>query len=236
MKIAVCYTAVANGTKTEDFAARFIVTYRAFPPGIEHDTFIISNGGVLRTGAALIFAPISPRMFPRSNSGWDIGGYFEAARGPCSGYDMMVCLGESVHFQQAGWLKRLVDVWNKVGPGMYGPFASYVVRAHLGTTAFCCAPTMFKRYPFLVENKAQRYEFEHGQGAFWRRLSQFNIPTRLVTWDGDWGPREWRKPPNILWRGDQSNCLMLCSHTERYENADAERKVKWARSADRPFK
>lgn len=236
MRIVVCYIAVANGNKTGDFAARFALTYRTFPPGANHDTFIICNGGALSSAEVLLFNGIPAKMFVRSNDGWDIGGYMEAARGPCADYDMMLCLGESVHFHRAGWLARLAEVWNKIGPGMYGPFASHVVRAHLGTTAFCCAPSMFKRYPFWVQNKAQRYEFEHGEHAFWRRLERFHIPVRLVTWDGDWGPHQWRLPPNILWRGDQSNCLMFCSHTDRYEQADPVRKKNWERSIDRPFK
>lgn len=234
MKIVVCYIAVTNGGLTEDYCARFVTTYHEFPPGIEHETIVVSNGGPLSQNITLLFWDMNASMWPRENDpGWDITAYIAAARGPCADADMILCLGESVYFHREGWLKRLVDAWAKHGPGMYGPFASNLVRSHLNTTAFFTSPVLLRQSPV---NPRDRYGWEHGEHSFWRWVSGRGMPVRLVTWDGEWEPRSWRSPPNILWRGNQSNCLMWCNHTDHYAGAAPRIKSRWANNADRPFK
>lgn len=236
MKIVVAYTTVCNGPITDEYVARFVATYREYPPGTEHDTLVISNGGPTSTGNALMLAAVNARMFVRSNDGWDIGGYLEAAKGPCREYDAMLCLGESCYFHRAGWLSRMVEAWEKFGPGMYGPFSSNAVAPHLNTTAFLTAPLFLAQYPRKVSDRWSRYDFEHRQYPFWRYLERRNLPVRLVTWDGEWEPRLWRMPRNILWRGDQTNCLMWCNHSDGYANANRRTKAEWSRRTDAPFR
>ena len=237
MRICLCYTCVTTGKRTADHAAKFLATYHQFQPGIEHDTLIICNGGPLKTEQAVMFSSLNAQLWPRQNDeGWDLTGYIEAANGPAAHYDMMLCLGESNYFHREGWLWRLAEAWEKWGPGMYGPYATNVVRAHLQTTAFACAPFLLRNYPYRVAGRKDRYEFEHGQQSLWRRTALRGMPVKLVTWDGEWDPRAWRTPKDIIWRGDQSNCLMWCNHSDGFAIADATRKESWARSADRPFK
>lgn len=236
MKIAVAYTAVVNGPLTEDYSTRFVATFHEYPPGVECDVIVICNGGMLPTRIALLFSGMNARMFPRSNEGWDVGGYIEAARGPCKDYDMMMCCGESVYFHREGWLKRIVEAWEKIGPGMYGPFSSNNVMSHLGTTAFACHPIMLTNYPVKVTERTSRYEFEHGKTSLWRRLAKMGVPVRLVTWDGEWEPMAWRVPNNILYRGNQTNCLMWCNHSDGFAAANIKRKRSWAATCDQPFK
>ena len=237
MRICIAYICVTNGKRTEDHAAKFLATYHAYPPGFEHDTLIICNGGPLPIEQAIMFTSLNARLWPRpSDDGWDISAYVDAARGPCEAYDMMLCLGESNYFHREGWLARLAEAWSKWGPGMYGPYATNVVRAHLQTTAFACPPFLLRNYPALVNSRKARYEFEHGEQSLWRRAAARGMPVKLVTWDGEWEPRAWRTPENILWRGDQSNCLMFSNHTDHYRDADERRKLNWSKSADRPFK
>lgn len=233
MRICVAYTVVSAGPISDQYASRFVATWHEFSPGAECDLLIICNGGPLPLDLALIFAPLNAQMFPRSNEDWDIGGYVAAARGPAKDYDMIVCLGESVFFHRKDWLKRLVEAWTKYGPGVYGPFASNLVRAHLNTTAFCTSPLLLQRCSMGTKD---RYSWEHGVNSFWRWVSNHGMPVRLVTWDGEWEPRLWRMPKNILWRGDQSNCLVWANHTERFAAADVSVKMNWARGADQPFK
>lgn len=236
MKIALAYIAVAHGPVTIDYSARFCATFKAFPPQAECDIFVVGNGGAVSSDVSIIFASLKATLFVRSNNGWDIGGYIDAANGPCSHYDAILCCGESIYFHRAGWLKRFCEVWERNGPGMYGAFSSNLVRPHLNTTGFMCSPTMLKSYPNKINSKADRYEFEHGAHSFWKRLMYKGVPVRLVTWCGEYVPMNWRFPHNILWRGDQSNCLMWCQHTDRYVNADPATKMNWARKADTPYK
>jgi hypothetical protein len=232
----VAYTAVCNGSATTDFAARFVSTWHETPPGIETDLMIICNGGPLNIEQNILFSLLKAKMFPRSNDGWDIGGQIEAARGPCADYDIVLFAGESVYFHREGWLKRLVDAYAKHGPGMYGVFSSNNVRGHLQTTAYFCPPLLLRQYPNKVFTREDRYEYEHGERALWRRVASAGMPVRLVTWDGEWEPRFWRMPQNIHYRGNQSNCLMWCNHSDGYAKADPVRKMNWARTYDQPFK
>lgn len=237
MKVAIAYICVTNGRETANYGARFAATYHQFPAGIDHDVFMVCNGGPLSKERGLLFSSMSPSFFPRQNdAGWDITGFMDAAKGPCKDYDLMLCLGESVYFHRAGWLKRFVEAWESVGPGFYGALSSFAIRAHLQTSAFVCAPWMFGHYPEPIKSKADRYAFEHGPKAFWRRIENKRLPVRLVTWDGVWKPREWRKPQNILWRGDQSNCLMWNNHVDRWFKANRQTRERWSRNADQPFR
>ncbi|HUD73962.1 MAG TPA: hypothetical protein VMQ76_02745, partial [Terracidiphilus sp.] len=236
-RICVCYIAVTNGPITIDYASRFVATWQEYQPGVSCDVLIVCNGGPLSTELSILFSPLDPRMFIRTNDpGWDCSAYLDAARGPCAEYDMMLCLGESNYFHRSGWLARLVEAWQRYGPGMYSPYSSNAVRAHMNTTAFMCAPQLLRNYTAPVNTRMDRYSFEHGERSLWRRAAEQGLPVRMVTWDGEWGPRMWRMPQNILWRGDQSNLLMQCNHSDGYFNADARTKAAWARRCDAPFR
>jgi hypothetical protein len=197
---------------------------------------IACNGGPLSTELSLIFAPLNPLMFVRENDpSWDIGAFIDAARGPCKDYDAILCLGESIYFHKEGWLKRYVEAWEKTGPGFYGSFSSNFIRPHLQTMGFFTTPYILQKYPVKILNRSDRYQFEHGENCIWRRVVSWGLPVRLVTFDGEWEPRMWRMAQNIHYRGDQSNCLMWCNHSDGYANADAKTKAQWARSYDLPF-
>jgi len=234
MKLTVVYICVAQGIKTLDFASRFISTYLAFAGGVEHDLLVVSNGGPLSTETGLLFKSLPRCKFlPRPNhGGWDISAYIDVARGPGADSDFLICCGESVYFHRAGWLSRFMEAVEAHGPGMYGSLSSGVVRLHLNTTGFVTTPDLLADYPRQVRSREERFEFEHGQFSFWKHVRAKGRPVKLVTWDGIYDPYQWRQPPNILWRGDQSNCLVWCRHTDAYEDADEARKLNWSTSID----
>jgi len=197
---------------------------------------VACQGGPPKTETALLFAGMNAQFWPRINDeSRDIGAYLDAARTVSKDYDAILCLGESVHFFREGWLRRLVEARQRYGPGMYGPFATHVIRAHLQTTAFLIPPNLLREYPLQVTDKKSRYEFEHGERALWRRLHARNIQVKLVTWDDCYDPKQWRLPPNGLWKGDQSGLLMHSNHSQRWQEADETRKRNWSASADRPY-
>jgi hypothetical protein len=236
MKIALAYVCVTGAPWAAELAARFVATYTLFPPGVEHQTIILCNGGPLNTERTLLFCPLPQLIFhPRGNDeGWDISAYQEIAG--CTDADMLVCLGESVYFHRPGWLTRMVEAWQRHGPGMYGFMATHNVRAHFNTSAFVTSPELLKSYPWPVTNRAERYRFEHGDQSYWRTLRAHGKPTLLVTWDGEWQPTQWRMPNNILWRGDQSNVMVWCNHVDRWNNANTQTRNLWSRNADQPFR
>ena len=237
MRVCICYVAVTLGPITSDYASRFVATFKEYPPEYDADLMVICNGGPLSTDLAMIFAPLNPLCYPRPNDpGWDVSAFQDASRGPCADYDAVLWLGESNYLHKAGWLKRLVKAWDKYGPGMYGPYSSNAIRAHLNTTAFFCSPLLVKRYPIRAVDRVTRFEFEHGTNSLWRRAQRIGLPVRLVTWDSEWEPRMWRTPRNIMWRGDQRNLLMWCNHADSYANCNAKTKVKWEKWVDAPYR
>src|SRR6266576_20724 len=101
MTVAVIYIALAHGSKTFDFCARFIATWEAFPPEADCDLIVACQGGPLDLQTSLLFAGLNARFWPRVNDeSKDLGAYLEAARTIARDYDMLLCAGESVHFHR----------------------------------------------------------------------------------------------------------------------------------------
>ena len=232
--VIVAYIAVQSNPLFVHYVTQFVSTYRQFGGGANHRLIVCCNGTRLAPPMKALFDGIVCEFLDRPHDeGWDVSAYQEVARrNEC---DLLVCFGESVRFHRAGWLGRLVDSASEYGEGMYGCLSSHAVSAHLNTTAFAVTPRFLRNYP-EVKNHQQRYNFEHGPTAMWRQIRASGKEARLVTWDGCWAPGEWRTPENILWRGDQSNCLVACNHSDRWSGKDEVTRQRWAERADAPFK
>lgn len=231
MKICLCYIMVPAVQELAALHSRFINSYLAFPPGVEHYTTIICNGSAPSDYQRSQFAQFPDLMFyERSNEGWDIGGFLEYSK--YCGADMMICMGSNTFLNRAGWMKRFVEARQKHGAGLYGAFASYEIRPHLNTTAFCVAPDLLRRCPSKVETKAERYDWEHGPNNFWQMIAKEGLPTKLVLWSGEYDWQDWRKPQNIFRRGNQSNCLCGWRLTQHYAEASAKDKAYLERVTD----
>lgn len=237
MRIAVVYVAVTNGRHTSNYCSRFAATWHEYPPSFPYDLFVACNGGPLSLEQNIMLAPLHPRMIVRENDpGFDVSAFQHAAFGPCRDYDAILFMGESIYFTRAGWLLRLVEAWNRVGPGFFGMFASNQIRAHLQTTAFFCSPAVFRSYPVRPRNRQQRFEFEHGERALWRRVARSGKPVRCVTWSGEWEPKDWRRPVNGLWKGDQSDLLFWNNHAQAWAQVTPLYRHQWTTLADGLFK
>ena len=232
VKVLVVYVAVRDNPLLVSHAGHFVDSYRCHPPGYEHELLVVCNGGKLSPRNKAIFDPVKATVIDRENdAGFDVSAYMDMAQAYFD-FDLQVCLGESVYFNREGWLKRTVECYQKYGPGMYGYFSSFLVRPHLNTTAFAVSPRYLCEYQPRPRDQKGRYDFEHGPDAMWRRIASAGGETRLVTWDGCWEPRDWRTPKDILWRGDQSNCLMACNHTSKFDAASPMTRRRWSLNAD----
>lgn len=229
--ITLAYICVTQGRNSPVLAQRFVDSYKQYPPGYKHDVVVICNGGSPGLWLSRIFKSTGWTMFQRSNDGWDIGGFIHLANE--TKCDCLMCLGESVYAHRAGWLWRIAEAWDEYGPGMYGVYSSYLVRPHMNTTAFAIAPEYLREYrPQPVLTRQDRYEFEHGLSAMWKQTMRKGGVARLVTWDGEYLSDAWRSPSNILWNGDQSNCLLWSNHTQRYMLSSPETKLNWEMGAN----
>ena len=215
-RITLVYVHAAAYPNQQGLAQRFVDTYHANPPGRDHESVIVLNGG--GNQSALFDSLPRVRYVTRPDQGWDIGAYLHVALSMTDG--VMLCFGGNSHFARPGWMNRVSEAWIKYGPGFYGTFATYEVAPHINTTGFWCSPQILNSYGTLVISKQDRYEFEHGYNAMWRMCMRSGWPAKLVTWDGEYDWHQWRVPSNIYRRGDQSNCLFRFNHTDNYQNAD----------------
>ena len=236
LKITVLYIAVTNGGNIDAYAPQFARTYLEHPADFPHKLIVVCNGGTLTDRRKEFFKGTGCLFWEReSNSGWDVGAYLEWAKRHAEPDEIILCLGESVHFHRRGWLQRIAQSRLEYGTGMYGLFSSHMVRAHLNTTGFAADARLLAKYPDVFVGD-QRYLFEHGYECFWKRISAGGHTAALVTWDGIYFPGEWRDPANIMHRGNQGNLLAWCNHTERWATADPGTKALWSQQSDSVFK
>lgn len=218
-------------TGYQALARAFMTSYRRYPPGIEHASVVLLNGGEATAEIRGIFEGLSNVTFvTHDNTGWDIGGYLKLAR--VADCQFMFCMGAHGYFRRPGWLRRIASVWEEQGPGFYGTLATYEVSPHFCTTGFAVSPEILCGYSAPVITKEDRYGFEHGQNSLVRSLIVKGYPVKLVTWDGVYSWRDWRCPANIYVRGDQSNCLTFFKHSDSYELSDYNEKRRRERLAD----
>jgi hypothetical protein len=215
--IVICYIHVPNDQAHEPMAMNYIESMLRNPPGTDHRHLIICQNRHVRHHMHKQFVRMGDVQYIRhDDTGWDIGGYIAAAKHLPN--EILMCMGGSTTVRNASWLNRIREAWNKHGPGMYGTLTSNQIRPHFNSTGFLCSAQMLLSYPNTVITGPDRYEFEHGKGSFWWRLNQQGFPTKLVTWCGEYDWPDWRKPPNISCRGDQSNCLTWFRINYNYEH------------------
>lgn len=234
--VTLVYIHVPGDDKHWRYALEFANSYKANPPEYPHKTIVVCQGKPAVPLVQGLLRPLNPTYFQHDDSGWDIGGYIAAMQAVVPSENTstacVVCLGGSAYFTKSGWLKRIAEAWLKYGMGFYGATPTHEVSPHLCTSGFWTHPDILRAYPIHVSNRETRYDFEHGPNACWKMVAHNGLPVKLVTWDGEYDWQDWRKPPNIYRRGDQSNALMCWHHYREYEKAAPELKVTMANHSD----
>jgi hypothetical protein len=240
--IKVAYVSVMEDTsdpmkgRTDTFLPRFVNTYNANPAGWDHELVIICQGG-MKPRFKQHTDRVNGTIWNHPNdAGWDISAFCDLAHSVKDDCDLLMCLGESCYFHRPGWLERIARAWQQHGAGIYGVAGSHNPIGHIITSAFACTPLFLTRYP-RVTNNSERYAFEHGKHALWRRIVASGLPAMVVAWDGVYPPGRWREPNNTLQRGDQSNCLIWFNHVERwFSSYDDKTKARLAALTDSPYR
>lgn len=213
MKIIAVYVFPVAGGSYFDFACRFVNSYNANPPGIDHRLIVVSNGGPPSIEMRCVIDQLTQpaEVFVHDNSGYDIGAYEAASKAyPC---DMMVFLGNTTYFKGAGWLKRMAEAFDRHGPAaLYGVMgnngdARVAVQPHIRTTGFWLAPIMLNMYPLRVTQPSQRYAFEHGPACLTTWYRNHGHKALMVTWSGEYEWPSWDGIPNGFHQGDQSDLI-----------------------------
>jgi hypothetical protein len=210
-----------------DYARRFVSSYHNFPPEMEHEIIIVSNGGKPSGQTQALFSSMSnAKIVENDNVGLDIGAFKKfAGLVDC---DLMLCLGASIHFHRNGWLKRLVEAWREKGHGVYGTSCSYEISPHIRPSFIMLDPKLLLAYPYKVRSRKDCLGFECGR---WKRGKNFTLwsenlgfPNWMVTWEGIYGMKEWDKPDNVFRKGNQLSLLALDHQTDDFDSGNLNRK------------
>lgn len=221
MKVSVVMVRCVHKPEYANTEKRLLDSYLKHEAGVEHELVIIDRNGD------------SPDDVPAKHvrydgGGWDCGAWQFA--GKTIETDLLVCFNSSCYITGPNWLKRFVEAVQAHGEGLYGPLTSYDVNPHVRTPCMIFSPKVIQGYPMEVLDRESTYRFESmgwpnrtPNFTIWARSQGFQ--TRLVTWDGCYDLPDWRKPPNVFRRGDQSNLIVKDRHCEVYEISDANGKA-----------
>lgn len=213
MKIVVVYNfpVIPSEPQHVEYAARFVATYAACPPGVEHDTVVACNAGMPGPFEQLLLSALpNLTLMPHDDSGFDIGAFQKAAATIPA--DLMVFFGGSAYFTKPGWLKRILEASMQHGPALLGSMgnqgdARVRVWPHVRTTGFAVSPVFMNRYPMRVTRPEQRHPFEHGPNNFTSFVKSQRGQTLIVGWQGTFPLEHCDAMPGGFASRDQYNLL-----------------------------
>jgi hypothetical protein len=201
---------------------RFCSTWKEFEPGCECDLFFqVPSSNFPPDSFMRLIDSSRTYWVPYEGNGADIGAHQHFAHAIRD--RVMVCLSARVHFHRAGWLKRLVDVWDEFGPGLYGTAATREPgKLCLRTHCYMIRSDDFQAYPHVINTRSRGHFFEWGDGnpdgSFTSWYRNRGGHTRVVYWDST-SDMEWLAQDNIFRRGDQSNLLVWDRHTKLWADS-----------------
>lgn len=213
----------------DDCSKRFVETYSKFQSGFPHKLYVVCSGK-RDSACEAIFKGVDVEYDQYDGGGWDIGAEQYMAgkvREP-----FIVSMTTRTHFARDGWLKKLMDARFQYGEGLYGSTGSYERSAHIRTAFYGVDTWMFREYPHIIDTREKGFRFESGEWSFTKFIQSMGYPTLMVTWDGIWSQKDWRKPKNGFRTGNQSNLIAKDRHTIMYDTASESRKEELRRSAD----
>ena len=211
MRIALVYIYPLDGRDVHgERAMRFIDSYHRNPPGLDHSTVIVCNGGSTCAYTGFVFSSLpQASMLWHNDEGMDIGGFLSAAW--ATDCDLMVFCGGNSYFRNPGWLVRVRDSFLKHGDTLYGSTGNQGVgstQPHIRTTGFWCSPQLLRAYPKQTIQNHERYEFEHGNTSLTSWVKARGLQPWVVTMAGEYPLQACDSAPGGYHRGAQENLLM----------------------------
>lgn len=204
--LVYCYPNIGN-RHYDECAKRFASHYAKNPPGLtEHELFVVVNGGgEITKRQESLFEPLAPKFIYHDNSGKDVGAHRMAARViPC---DLVIFLGAPCWPGKPMWLDRIVQVYEELGPALYGNFCFHAPAPHVRTTFYWGPPHIFNSHTLPIRNDL-RYDWEHGSNSITRHAMKLGFNVIQVTWSWALDIGNWTHVP-------EEECLMYEQHTER---------------------
>lgn len=171
-----------------EYAIKFLQTFHQYAAGIDHSWVVVSTETPTIDETRFLFGSLPGVIFLDSlTAGRDLAAFQLAAeRVPC---DAMMFFGSHAYFKRAGWLKRMVDVFNQYGcDNLYGCTGNagdrgFNIWPHIRTTAFMASPSLMNAYPLRCQDNGLRYEMEHGEGSLTSWVIKQGKRAYVVAWD-----------------------------------------------------
>jgi len=243
MKITLIYLHVAKSGYPEApppeyywrYSERWARTYQQHPAGIEHEVRIVCCGGPPTDAIVELYAGIPHTWESYLGAGSDIGACQYAMKHVDA--DFVVCMSTPVYLWKPGWLKRMADVREYFGDGLYGPMASNQNTPHIRTSCWGVDPKTFEKYPHVIDTRekacwAESFDYKDERWQISNWYESIPKPVIMMTWNGVHNRSDWRKPANIFRRGDQSACLVWDQHVDKYFAAHYHERLAFEKLAD----
>lgn len=232
--ILTCYL-VAPGEEYTRKAVAFMESYARHPAGEPHDFLLVAKDG------ADSLVPVPLPTFDlnwHSNAGWDIGSLQRVAYDHPN-YELVMWFGSHSRILADGWLAKFAAALRTPGVGAAsatGSFEAGVLREapnpHLRTSALAIRPGLLNSLNFApTTNRAECYEFEHGDTSLYRKLKTRSLRGVVVGRDGRaYDEHQWATSRTYR-SGGQVNLLIADRQTDAYLQADAKERRALAKMA-----
>lgn len=193
ISVIYCCPVRSLGSEHEEYAMRFVGSWKQNPPMCDHNLFVVSNGGEPSVEMQHLFSaiPSFSKFHVHDDTAKDIGAYQSIA--PTIDGELVVFFGGHSYFTKPKWLQRMSQVYDDMGPNLYGAFASTVYSSHIRTNGFWMPLELFNLYPNRISNDEERYRFEHKPGDYcitnW--IETQGKKCFMVTWEGIFSKELW---------------------------------------------
>lgn len=230
MKITLVTVRVPLKPEYRDAEDKWLDTYIQFKPTTQHDLVVVDSDA---SGPEGKHAEHTSLFLTYYGGGWDCGVWQWIPTVVES--DLFICCNTRTHFWKHGWMERFVEEVENHGNGLYGTTASYEMHPHIRTSCIAFQPKVVLGYPLKVDSRQMSFVMEaFGREECWTAWCRRNgYKTLMVTWDGCYDMQDWRKPPNVFRRGNQSNVMVKDFNTDIFDSCTTKDKQMYENRADR---
>lgn len=217
---------------------RFVETFRANPPDHDYVLYAVCSFGEPTDAIKEMFYGIRTRFLGYLEYGCDIGSAQMLAKGFTQNTPI-VGFTSRCYFHRPGWLARMMGVRLSRGPGLYGCSASKDTGLHLCTRGYMLDSDLWKQYPHQINHRSKGPFFEIGRdnpsGNLLTWAKAMLAKTVIVHWHDSFDlskPEEvdrYFATPNRFRDGNQSQMLVKDWHSDLYDQASPEDKVRIAK-------
>lgn len=203
------------------YVRRFANTFKDNPPEADYELWLTCHWGEPSDKVREWFYGTKAKFVSYYRDGCQIGAQQEVAS--CLENCFIIGFTGHAYFHRPGWLKRLMQIRETGGPGLYGTCGSLEGEPHLRTNCFGMDAEIWHRYPHSIQSREDCSLFECGNWCLshWFAMNSGLRPV-VVHWDSVNVIED--RVPNGYRDGNQEQLLVWDRHTDMYAGASDEEK------------